>query len=418
MIGRSLRLYRDAYRGLPAPVWLLGGVMLINRSGTMVLPYLTLYLTQHLHYSVTEAGLVMAIYGAGALVGTFLGGRLSDLFGFYPVQFLSLLISGFFLIFLQFAQDFYTMCGVVFVYTLLGDAFRPAVSSAVAYYSVPENRTRAYSLNRLAINLGWSLGGGLGGYLAGIDYRLLFWVDGVTCIVAAIVLRAYLPVPERSSSTVDKTDAPAAGIRSAYRDRLFLIFVGATILFAIGFWQLFGMIPLYFKQVLHLKETQIGLLMTMNGLMIVFIEMALVYAIEKRYAHLKVGIIGFGALLVGLSYLLLNTGLWPVLAIVAVFINTFGEMLAMPFMQSFTVERANPQNRGQYLALYSMAYAVAQITAPAFGSQIVAWAGFPTLWVVVMGFCLTSACIFWWIATQVRKTTLLTDLLNSPGRTA
>jgi predicted MFS family arabinose efflux permease len=201
MIGRSLRLYRDAYRGLPAPVWLLGGVMLINRSGTMVLPYLTLYLTQHLHYSVTEAGLVMAVYGAGALVGTFLGGRLSDQFGFYPVQFLSLLISGFFLIFLQYAQNFYTMCGVVFIYTLLGDAFRPAVSSAVAYYSSPENRTRAYSLNRLAINLGWSLGGGLGGYLAGIDYRLLFWVDGVTCIVAAGVLRFYLPVPNRTNPT-------------------------------------------------------------------------------------------------------------------------------------------------------------------------------------------------------------------------
>jgi predicted MFS family arabinose efflux permease len=187
---------------------------------------------------------------------------------------------------------------------------------------------------------------------------------------------------------------------------LFLIFVGATILFAVGFWQLFGMIPLYFKQVLNLKETQIGLLMTMNGLMIVFTEMALVYAIEKRYARMKVSVIGFGALLVGLSYLLLNIGFWPILAILAVFINTIGEMLAMPFMQSFTVERANPQNRGQYLALYSMAYAVAQITAPALGSQVVAWAGFPILWILVMGFCLVSAIVFWWVAAQVKKTAL------------
>ncbi|MGA0557460.1 MFS transporter [Larkinella sp. VNQ87] len=403
MISRSLRLYRDAYRGLPPSVWLLGGVMLINRSGTMVLPYLTLYLTQHLHYSVTEAGIVMAVYGTGALAGTFLGGRLSDRFGFYPVQFLSLLISGFFLILLQFVQDFYGLCAVVFVYTLLGETFRPAISSAVAYYSVPENRTRAYSLNRLAINLGWSLGGGLGGYLAGIDYQLLFWVDGVTCIVAAVFLRAYLPVPDRSQPVETESRVQVSEHNSPYRDPLYLVFFAATTLFAIGFWQLFSLVPLYFKQFLHLKETQIGLLMTMNGLMIVFMEMPLVYTVEKRYSRFKLLIIATGVLLVGLSYWLLNTGVWPVLALVSVFFNTLGEMLAMPFMLSFTVERANAQNRGQYLALYSMAYAVAQISAPALGSQVVAWAGFSVLWIAVMGLSLVSAGGFWWVFRRVKN---------------
>ncbi|GAB3326632.1 MFS transporter [Larkinella ripae] len=402
MIGRSLRLYRDAYRGLPAPVWLLGGVMLINRSGTMVLPYLTLYLTQHLHYSVTDAGVVMAVYGTGALAGTFLGGRLSDRLGFYPVQFWSLLISGFFLIFLQFAQSFYAMCAVVFVYTVLGETFRPALSSAVAYYSTPENRTRAYSLNRLAINLGWALGGGLGGYLASIAYPLLFWFDGITCIVAALVLRVFLPVPNRAEPTPDPSDLTVPKARSPYRDRLFLVFTVATTLFAIGFWQLFSMIPLYFKQVLSLNESHIGLLMTMNGLMIVLIEMPLVYTIEKKYARLKVLIIAIGVLLVGFSYLLLNAGSGVFLAVVCVLFNTLGEMLAMPFMLSFTVERATVQNRGQYLALYSMTYAIAQITGPAIGAQVVTWSGFPVLWDVVMGLCLVSAGGFWWLWEHVK----------------
>ncbi|MFC5409223.1 MFS transporter [Larkinella bovis] len=402
MISRFFRQYRDAYRGLPAPVWLLGAVMLINRSGTMVLPYLTLYLTQHLHYSVTEAGLVMAVYGAGALAGTFLGGKLSDRFGFYPIQFLSLLTAGFFLIFLQVAEQLYAMCAVVFVYTLLGDAFRPAVSSAVAYYSTPENRTRAYSLNRLAINLGWSLGGGLGGYLAAIDYRLLFWVDGITCIVAALVLRAYLPLPGQSTTSLPEVEGVNAKTGSPYRDTLFLLFTVATTLFAIGFWQLFSLFPLYLKQFLQLNESRIGLLMTMNGLMIAFTEMPLIYNLEKRYAHLKPRIIASGVALVGFSYVLLNLGFSPILAVVCVFFNTLGEMLAMPFMQSFTVERANSHNRGQYLALYSMAYAVAQITGPALGSQVVAWGGFPLLWVLVLGLCLTSAGGFWWISGRVK----------------
>ncbi|WP_234736892.1 MFS transporter [Tellurirhabdus bombi] len=403
MIRQSLRIYRDAYRGLSPSIWLLSGVMLINRSGTMVLPYLTLYLTQHLHYSVKEAGIVMAVYGTGALAGTFLGGWLSDRIGFYYVQFLSLLISGFFLILLQFIDGFYTMCGTVFIYTLLGDAFRPANSSAIAHYSLPENRTRAYSLNRLAINLGWSFGGGIGGYLAGIDYKLLFWADGLTCVFAALVLRFFLPPSAETTRSVKLSqDEGAAVTTSPYRDRLFLLFLVSTVLFAIVFMQLFSMATLYYKQVLHLDETQIGLLMTLNGLLIVAVEMALVYSIEKRYGTQKIKVIPYGILLVGLSFWLLNGGQWPGLVLVSVLLVTVGEMLAMPFMQTFAVERASAQNRGQYLALYSMAYAVAQITAPVYGSQVVERYGFATLWTLCLGLCVLSASVCWWLVRHLR----------------
>lgn len=120
----------------------------------------------------------MAVFGLGAFVGTFLGGRLTDRFGFYYVQLISLLISGTFLLALQFVVHFYALCGSVFAFTLFGDAFRPANQSAIAYYSEPETRTRAFSLNRLAINLGWAVGGGLGGWLAGINYSFSSGVMG------------------------------------------------------------------------------------------------------------------------------------------------------------------------------------------------------------------------------------------------
>lgn len=402
MIGPFLRTYRNAFRGLSPSVWLLAGVMLINRSGTMVLPYLTLYLTQHLHFSVTDAGIVMAVYGAGAFCGTFLGGRLTDRLGFYPVQFLSLLTAGFFLIGLQFLHDFYVICATVFVYTLVGDAFRPANSAAVAHYSTAENRTRAYSMNRLAINLGWSVGGGLGGLLAGIDYSLLFWVDGLTCVAAAAVLRLYLPKPAAPVLSRDPLAEDVPPIRSPYRDGLYLAFAFFTMLNAVVFMQLFSLVPLYFKQVLLLKETQIGLLMTMNGLLIVAVEMAFVYAVERRYPAGKVRLISGGVATIGLSYLLLLTGNWPGVAVVMVLLNTFGEMMSMPFMQAFSVERSDERSRGQYLAVYSMAYAIAQIAAPALGSQIVERAGFLTLWVVAAGICALSAAGFWWLSGQVR----------------
>ena len=165
MLQRTLYLYQRAYRGLSPSVWLLAGVMLINRCGTMVLPFMTLYLTQQLHYSVTQAGTVMAVYGAGAFVGTFLGGRLTDRIGFYTIQVFSLLAGGMALILLQFVTDFYLLCGSVFMFTLLGDTFRPANQAAIAYYSDVETRTRAFrSIDWLSTSAGLWVADWAGGW--------------------------------------------------------------------------------------------------------------------------------------------------------------------------------------------------------------------------------------------------------------
>ena len=398
-LAQPIRLYRNAYRGLPRSVWLLSGVMLINRCGTMVLPFLTLYMTQHLGFSVEQAGFVMLFFGAGALCGTFFGGFLTDRFGFYAVQLGSLLWGGLALILLQFVPNFAGLCAGVFVFTLFGDTFRPANNVAVSSYSTPDTRARAYSLNRLAINLGWSVGGGIGGYLASIDYSLLFWVDGLTCIGAGVALVVFLPKPNRSMAiieglTITTLHAESVLAVSPYQDRYFLIFIGLTSLFAIAFLQLFGMFPLYCRELLHLAETTIGLLMALNGLLIVALEMVLVYTAEARNWP-RLTLMQTGVLLTGLSYLLLNSTGWGGIVVVSVVINTAGEMLAMPFMQTWAAARANDHYRGQYMALYSMTYAVAQIVAPVLGSQVVARAGFSVLWWVIGGLAAVSAGGFW-----------------------
>ncbi len=181
---------------------------------------------------------------------------------------------------------------------------------------------------------------------------------------------------------------------SPYQDRYFLIFIGLTSLFAISFLQLFGMFPLYCRQWLHLTETTIGLLMTLNGLLIVAVEMVLVYTAEQRNWP-RLTVMQLGVLLTGLSYLLLNTTGWVGIVLISVVVNTVGEMLAMPFMQTWAAARANDHYRGQYMALYSMTYAIDQIVAPVLGSQVVARAGFSVLWWVVSSLAAVSAGGFW-----------------------
>ena len=408
MLQPVFRLYQNAYQGLSPSVWLLAGVMLINRCGTMVLPFLTLYLTQHLHYSVTDAGIVMAVFGAGAFVGTFLGGRLTDRFGFYYVQLVSLLFGGAFLLVLQFITDFYVLCGSVFIFTLLGDSFRPANQAAIAFYSDADTRTRAFSLNRLAINLGWAVGGGLGGWLAGVNYSLLFWADGLTCIMAGLVLWRYLPVPvapliQGPDLSVTRQSANLTEpITSPYRDTLFIAFVVCSSLYFTVFMQLFSIVPLYFKQVLGMTEGRIGALMALNGLLIVVIEMALVYRLEQQ-KRAKTSLIAIGVLLTAVSYVVLASTTASASALVFILIVTVSEMLAIPFIQSFTVERSSPATRGQYLALYAMGGALSQTAAPAFGSQMVTHFGYPAHWLTVTGISLVSAGGFWLVGRKLKS---------------
>jgi predicted MFS family arabinose efflux permease len=377
MLSYTFQLYKEAYSGLSKNSWYLSVVMLINRSGTMVVPFLSIYCIQQLHFTIVQAGTIMALFGVGALAGAFLGGKLVDKIGFYDMQVGALISGGLFFILLGFLQNFTVLAIGSFVLSLCNESFRPANSAAIAHYSNDSNKTRSYSLNRLAINLGWAVGGGLGGFLASVNYHLLFWVDGCTNILAAVLLLLLMP-RAAVANTIKKPD-PDVVKTSAYKDKIYLAFIVLATLFAICFYQFMIMQPVFFKIEWHFSEQFIGFLMALNGLLIVVIEMVMIHKLEGQYNRM-VYIIG-GVALGGISYILLNI-LPPgaIAAIIVIVLVTFSEMFAMPFMNSFWISRTTPHNRGEYAALYSMSWSAAQIVAPFFGSNVVAHGGFNLLW--------------------------------------
>jgi len=389
-----ISLYRNAYSGLSKSTWLLSFVMLINRSGTMVIPFMTIYLTQpSMGYSIAQAGLVMGIFGLGAVCGGFLGGRLTDRIGFHRVQLIALTGGGFLFMLLGQMKSYPLICGATFLLSLVNEAFRPANSTAIAHYSKEENRTRSYSLNRLSINLGWAVGGAIGGILASINYHLLFWVDGSTNLLAAVLLRYFLAPAQSVEEAQGKGEEREAETRSPYRDKVYLQFIGLTILFACCFFQLLSTMPLFYKKELHLPEYMIGLLMAFNGLLITCFEMILVFKLEGRKENLFY--ISCGIALVGCSFLLLNIlPLSVITAFICMAVITFGEIVAMPFMNSFWISRTGRSNRGQYAGLYTIAWSTAQVIGPTGGAQIAQYINFRTLWWGAGAVCLLASIGF------------------------
>ncbi|HUQ97593.1 MAG TPA: MFS transporter, partial [Chitinophagaceae bacterium] len=346
--------------------------------------------------SLNEAGLMMGLFGCGSFVGGYLGGRLTDAIGFFYVQVISLLCNGLLFILLGYLQSLWAIGLCIFVLSSLGEAFRPANAAAIAAYCSAENCTRCYSLNRLAINLGWAIGPAVGGLLASYTYKLLFWTDGLTCISAAVLLHHFLARYQTTNHPETKPATPT--FSKAHADSFYLICLLLLFLIGVSFFQLFSIIPVYYKTVVRLSEGGIGCVLALNGLLIALVEMVLVYRIQNRRSDFHY--IVFGAFLTGLSFLLLTVS--PVIGVVlaAMLTVTFGEMFLLPFTNNLWINRSTESNRGQYAAFYTMTFAVSQVLAPTGASQVVRYFSYNTLFVIDFLLCAGAALGFYVLYKQ------------------
>lgn len=374
MVRRILHSYREAYSGLPRMAWILSLVELINRSGTMVIFFLGIYVTQKLGYSVIQAGYVLGAWGMGSLAGAYLGGWLCDRIGTHIVQKLSLLLTGILFIAVSSVHAYWPLLALVFVTGLVSDALHPANGTAMARACPPELRVKGFALNRLAANLGVTIGPVVGGYLAMQDYRLLFWVDGATCLLAAIALWSLLPAT--SAPTSEATAARGDGI-SPWQDRIFLAMVGLMLGLGMIFAQLFSTFPLYLRDVYGFPENRIGYAIAVNTILITFCEMILLH----RLARIHPGrLLAVGALFFGLGFGMMPLGRGMAYAALTVAIWTVGEMVALPTLAGMVANRAGESHQGRYMAVFSLSFTLSSIVGPVVGTAVYERLGGDWVW--------------------------------------
>lgn len=404
---RIFSLYRESFSNLHRNAWILAIAMFINRSGSMVLLFTSLYMTKQLHFTIGQAGVVMSFYGIGSVLGSYSGGWLTDRRNFFDIMVFSLIASGLILLLMLLVKTQLFLSLVIFAYAFFADMFRPAHSAAIAAYSAPDNRTRTVSLARLAINLGFSVGPAIGGVIAlHLGYLWLFVVDAVTAFAAAGMIYIYLPKhaaeKDRHQNAVLKDSNT-----SAYRDRSYLFFIFLVALYGICFFQLFASVPQFFSNVCNYNEDTIGLLLAFNGLLVVVIEMPLIAHLEKRKKLFRY--IVAGTLCIPVSFWILQNGngliLW---ALVYTIIITFSEIFAMPFMMNHALSSSPKERQGQYTALYSIAFGIANIVAPSLGLGIAGKFGFDEMFYFFIGLSVVTASGFAWLGKTRKAAALAT----------
>jgi MFS family permease len=400
----------NPWRGLgslPREVWFVCLAILVNRAGSMVLPFLTLYLTVSRRMSPGTAGLTLTVYGISAIVIAPLAGRLSDRFGSLLIMKVSLLLSGAVLFLFPLATSAGAIFAVSGLWAIAAEAFRPPSMAMIGDLAGPEKRKAAFALTRLAVNLGMSIGPVIGGFLAMRSFKLLFYVDGATSVLAGLLL---LVLPWRHS---DESVASASSLADAalsqpsryldvLKDRRFIYFLAAMLPIELVFFQSLAAMPLFLVRDLHFTEAGFGALLAINTVIIILVEVPLNNAMADwphRYS------LALGAFLVGAGFgaLVFVDGVVGVALTVVLW--TFGEMIILPASAAFVSDIAPRAQAGAYMGLYTMGFSVALAIGPWLGTEVLENFGSTAVWIgtFVCG-CLTTLAI-WYLPVNTRRET-------------
>lgn len=405
----------NPWRGLgalPREVWFICLAILVNRAGTMVLPFLTLYLTIDRRLSVGAAGLTLTVYGIGSILVAPLAGRLSDRLGGLRIMKLSLLLSGLLLFVFPFANHLTGILTITAVWAIANEAFRPPSMSLIGDLAGPAQRKAAFALCRLAINLGMSIGPVIGGFLAMRSFKLLFYFDGATTLLAALLLavlpwrikmQADRPGANLRESTQSPTSESVSAVESplsyssVLKNRRFIYFLIAMIPVELVFFQPMAAMPLFLVRDLHFTEAGYGMLFAVNTLIIILVEVPLNMAMSK-WSHRHA--LALGAFLVGAGFgaLVFVDGVFGAVATVVIW--TFGEMIILPASATYVSDIAPPAQSGAYMGLYTMGFSLAFAIGPWLGTQIMETFGPSAVWLGTFACGCITAIMMWCLRSR------------------
>ncbi|MFE2108704.1 MDR family MFS transporter [Kitasatospora sp. NPDC059463] len=381
--ARVSRAVAEAVTGLPRQFWWLWTSTLINKLGAFVVTFLALYLTTERGYSASYAGLVAALFGLGSAFASVVAGVLADRIGRRPTLVAAQLGTALFTALLGFTDGQVAIAVVAFLVGFCNNATRPATSAIIADIVPAEDRVRAFALNYWAINIGFGLSAAVAGLIATHGYLTLFLLDALSTVVCAVVIFVRIPEtrPEASKTPAaaggGAAQRPAIGLAEVFQDGRFMAVVVLNLLLALVAQQGSTTLAVDMGRA-GITSTQYGLVIGLNGLLIVVLQIPITRWMEGRD---RTALLVASALFIGWGFgltALAGSSAWFYAFTVAVW--TLGEILNAPTMMGLVAELSPAEARGRYQGVYSLSWSFASFLGPAVGGVLLERAGSGVMW--------------------------------------
>lgn len=395
------------YQEFPGKFWIVVLVSFIDSIGSHLLfPFFSLYITQKFNIGMTQAGLILGIWSAFGLVGSMVGGALTDRFGRRQIILFGLVFSALSSLSLGLVNSLAILYPLAIIIGFFSNIDGPAYDAMLADLLPEKQRSEGFGILRVADNLAWVIGPAVGGLVAAKSFFMLFVIDAVlSCFIAVIFYKLVTETGpagagEKSHETFWQT---ATGYRHVLRDLAFMAFMLASLLMLMVYTQMYNTLPVYLRNVHGFSSSAYGFMLTSSAVLVVLFQFWVVRLGKGRppFVMMAIGValyaIGFGMLGFISAYALF---------ILAALIITFGEMIVVPTSQALAANFAPPDMRGRYMAVYGLSAAIPTTVGPVLAGLVLDNLNPNLLWYIGGGLCIVSALGFValqrWLGSQKR----------------
>jgi MFS family permease len=389
-----LKRLQDIYYDFPSKFWVVVGASFIDRvGGTLLFPFFSLYITQKFNVGMTQAGVVLGIFSAFGLIGSMIGGALTDKFGRKNLILFGLVFSALSTLTLGFVNELAVLYPLAMVIGLLSDLAGPAHQAMIADLLPESKRQEGFGILRVVANMSWIIGPTIGGFIANRSFLLLFILDAIISSIVAVIF--FLYVPETKPETSEKSESMLrtfAGYGHVLRDYAYIAFLVASILMGLVYQQMYNSLSVYLRDSHGISPQGYGFLLTSSAITVILFQFSTTRIIKKYPAFLMMGL-GTFFYMIGFGMFGFVTAYWLFAA--AIVIITVGEMVIMPTASALAANFAPEKMRGRYMAVFGLSWALPATVGPTAAGLILDNYNPNLLWYIGAGLCAVAVLSFY-----------------------